>query len=219
MDPLHQLIAAVKLPDPAAVGKLLREHPGLVNARDETGDSILLMSLYGNHPEVRDLILAAGPEISIFEAAALGDLGRLRSRLAGFPELAHAFSHDGFTALHLAAFFGHEECARALLDADADPNAVSRNQTYARLSTPLHSAAASGRVNVVRLLLDRGSAVDARQEGGFTALHAAASAGDADLAVTLLRSGADPGLRADDHRTALDIAREKGHAAVERLLT
>lgn len=36
MDPLHQIIAAVKSPDPAAVRDPLRKNPDLVNARDQT---------------------------------------------------------------------------------------------------------------------------------------------------------------------------------------
>ncbi len=218
MDPLRQIVAAVKSPNPAEVRELLRNHPELVNARDETGDSILLMSIYRILPEIRGIILEHHPDINLFEAAALGDTAAVRERLSGFPELVHAFSHDGFTALHLAVFFGKEDTAVALLDAGAAVNAVSRNQTFARLVTPIHSAVAGGWLSIVRFLLSRGADVNARQSGGDTPLHAAAFAGNADMVRELLRHGGDPLLRSDDHRTAADLAHDRGFQEIARLL-
>jgi len=212
------LITAVKSADPGAVRKLLDERPDLVNARDETGDSILLMTLYGRMPEIRDIILAHRPELSIFEAAALGDTGAVQDRLAGYPELVHAFSHDGFTALHLAAFFGHPETAAALIDAGADINAPSTNQTISLRATPLHSAIAARHAEIARLLIARGADPNARQDGGITPLHAAAAAGEDALVRDLLARGADPHARTDDHRTAADFARLCGHPGTEHLL-
>ena len=48
------------------------------------------------------------------KAAALREDGRLAELLAGDPGLARAWSADGFTALHYAAFFGGEAVARLL---------------------------------------------------------------------------------------------------------
>jgi ankyrin repeat protein len=219
MDTLHKLIAAVKSSDRDAVRALLGEHPDLAGARDETGDSILLMSLYGRMPEIRDIILAHHPEVSIFEAAALGDTAAVSDRLSRFPELVRAFSHDGFTALHLAAFFGHEATAAALIDGGADPNAASTNQTISHRATPLHSAIAARHPGVAALLLSRGADPNARQEGGITPLHAAAAAGEEALVRELLARGADPHARTDDHRTPADFARICSHPGTERLLS
>lgn len=218
MDTLHKIVAAVKSSDAGAVRALLAEDPGLVNARDETGDSILLMSLYGRKPEIRDIILSHRPEVSVFEAAALGDTAAVRDRLSRFPELVHAFSHDGFTALHLAAFFGNEATAAALLDAGADVNAASTNRTISFHATPLHSAIASRQAGVAALLLSRGADPNARQEGGITPLHAAAAAGEDAVVKDLLARGADGRARTDDNRTAADFARLCGHPGTERLL-
>lgn len=218
MDTRHRLIAAVKTSDPDAVRALLGERPDLAGVRDETGDSLLLMSLYGGKPEIRDIILAHRPELSIFEAAALGDGAAVTERLARFPELVHAFSHDGFTALHLAAFFGHEATAAALIDAGADVNAASTNQTISHGATPLHSAIAARHPALAELLLSRGADPNARQDGGITPLHAAAAAGDDALVRSLLDRGADRHARTDDHRTAADFARICSHPETERLL-
>src|SRR5437588_647580 len=81
-------------------------------------------------------ILARGPAIDIFETAALpGQAERGAALLAAGPALARAYSGDGFTPLHLAAFFGHEAMAHLLLARGADANAVSRNPMALR---PLH---------------------------------------------------------------------------------
>ena len=81
---------------------------------------------------------------------------------------------DGFTALHLAAFFGGAAVARRLLDAGADPDAVARNPMAVR---PLHSAVAGGQVEVALALIAAGADVGARQRHGWTPLHGAAQAG------------------------------------------
>ena len=85
-------------------------------------------------------MLAVDPDLDVFEATALGYLDRLRERLDEDPSRAMAFSPDGFTALHFAAFFGKAEVARALLEAGAAVGVYSENDTPRQ---PLHSA--SGR--------------------------------------------------------------------------
>ena len=62
----------------------------------------------------------------MFEAAALGYADRLAEELETGGR-AQAVSADGFTALHLAAYFGKAEAARRLLDAGAEVDAVSQN--------------------------------------------------------------------------------------------
>jgi ankyrin repeat protein len=167
------------------------------NSRDAQGLSAALHALYrGETAEAKSLL---PDEPNVFEAAAFGRLERLAELLASDPGLARAFSGDGFTALHLAAFFGHAEAVRLLLDGGADPNAVATSAQIGPVR-PLHSAAATGRLECARLLLAHGADVNARQGGGFTALHAAAASSDAELARLLLAAGADATARADDGR-------------------
>jgi ankyrin repeat protein len=130
--------------------------------------------------------------------------------LDGDPARARAWSGDGFTALHFAAFFGGAPAALLLLDAGADPDAAARNPMRV---APIHSAAA-GRTAVVPLLIERGADVNARQQGGWTALHEAAHRGDLELTEALLAAGADPRLANDEGITAAQLARDAGHAAL-----
>jgi hypothetical protein len=104
------LIAAITSEDLPA---LLREHPELAAARDEKGVSALLLSLYHRRPDARDALLAAGAPVGPLEAAALGDVAALEGA-----DLS-VRGGDGFTPLHLAAFFGGVEAVEAILAAGA----------------------------------------------------------------------------------------------------
>ncbi len=151
--------------------------------------SPLLQALYEGKDDEVAARLAKAPDLDLFEAAASGRTERLRELLDANAELAQARSPDGFTALHLAAFFAHPEAARLLLERGADPDAVAENRMCV---TPLHSAAAARNVETARDLLDRGADPNARQEGGFVALDAALQNRDDELRALLLARGADP---------------------------
>lgn len=160
-------------------------------------------------------IVDADPTLAIFAAAMQGDAARLDELLAGNRSLISAVSPDGWTPLHLAAFFGRLDATRALLNKGASPSARSTNPMN---NLPLHAAVAGRHTNVARLLLDHGAPVDARQHGGWTALHAAALHGDCELAEILIGAGAQAGARADNNQCALDLALTKGQQAMVELL-
>jgi ankyrin repeat protein len=203
------LIAAVIAGDPTRVAEIVAADPGLAEARDGAGVSALLLARYRHDRPVLDALLAADPEMDIFDAAALGHLDRLRDRLEQGPGRVTAFSADGFTALHLAAFFGKSEAVRTLLDAGAPVDIRGRNTLANR---PLHAAAAGRNVEACRMLLAAGAEVDVAEHGGLTPLHLAAQEGDVEMTELFLSAGADPSVRADDGRTPIDLAEAAGHA-------
>ena len=127
--------------------------------------------------------------------------------LDGEAELVTSWSNDGFTALHLAAFFGQEEAAELLVARGAEVNVVARNPTI--VVTPLHSAAAGSHAGIVKLLLEHGADPNAAQDGGFTPLHSAAGNDDRDSAEALLEAGADPSLANDEGKLPADLAGEQ----------
>jgi uncharacterized protein len=172
------------------------------------------------NPELVRLLLDRGARPTFFEACALGLEAEVRRRLEKNSEIVREWAHDGWTALHLAVFFGHPETAKALLDAEADVLAVSRNE---EANLPINAAAAGPRADrrpdIVRLLIARGSPVDGRgSPRGHTPLHEAAHNGDIALIRLLLESGADPSLPTGDGQTALDLAGQRGRDDVVRLL-
>lgn len=130
-------------------------------------------------------------EPNVFEAAAFGLEPRLRAVLDTDATLATAFSGDGFTALHLAAFMGHPGAVRLLLERGADPHVVATSPEIGPVQ-PLHSAAATGQVACARLLLEAGADPNARQGGGFVPLDAALQSGNEELERLLRAAGAQP---------------------------
>ena len=171
--------------------------------------SELIAAVYSGDQARVDELLADDPELDVFEASALGRVQRLEELLDADPGLVAAWADDGFTPLHLAAFFRHPDAARLLVERGALVDVVARNKELE--VTPLQSAAASREEETAALLLERGADPNVQQRGGFTALHAAAQNGDEPLAELLLVHGADRALTADDGRTAADFARDAGH--------
>lgn len=156
-------------------------------------------------------LVAADPSLAIFAAAIQGDVSALETLLAGNRSLLTEQSSDGWTPLHLAAFFGKTDAARLLLNKGAEVNARSTNSMA---NTPLHAAAAGRSTEVAKLLIDHGASVNARQHGGWTPLHAAAQNGDLELAKRLVDGGADIAARADNNQSALDLALTKAQQAM-----
>lgn len=134
-------------------------------------------------------LLAAGPpESPVADAAMRGDRDAVL-RLIHQGADVNTAQGDGMTALHWAAERGDAELTRALLQAGAEAEAVTRIGQY----TPLHIAAARGATEVALTLLEEGAAVGARAvPSGATPLHLAAGSGDAALVRALLQRNADP---------------------------
>lgn len=220
MSGIADLLGAIRRGDAKSVGDLLAAEPALASARDERGNSPLLIATYaGKHDLVR-LLLERGARASFFEACALGLVADVHRYLRESPAMVGQWSHDGWPPLHLASYFGHPETVEALLDAGADVWAVSRN---AEGNLAINAAAAGPRADrrpdIARLLIARGSPVDGRgSPAGHTPLHEAAFNGDLALARLLLERGADRSLQTPEGETPLDIAAKHNRADVVRLL-
>jgi uncharacterized protein len=209
------LIEAINAGDAERVGAILADDPALVAARDDEGVSALMLARYRFDRAVTDVLLAADPELDVFEAATLGYLDRLRERLEADPGAASAFSPDGFTALHFAAFFGKAEAARVLLEHGASVDIYTRNPFA---NQPLHAAAAGRHLEVSRVLIAGGADVNATQHGGYTPLHEAAQHGDVEMTELFLSAGADPAASTEAGQTAADLATAAGHGDLARRL-
>ncbi|MGY3229012.1 ankyrin repeat protein [Luteibacter sp. HA06] len=107
-----------------------------------------------------------------------------------------------------------ERLTLAMLEAGADPFGAD-----ARGRTPVHMAAATGRVALLGALLARGMDPNVRDAGGRTPLHAALEQGGESLPLVrlLVASGADP--EAADVNGETPYGLGIGHGDVERWLS
>ncbi len=210
------MFAAIDAGDAEAIRTLISARADVVDAqRPEDGLSAVLYAMYQAKWELVDLIAPFHPGLDVFESAALGRAPRVRHLTTTNPHLLRNHSADGWTALHLAAFFGQIEAVRVLLEKGADANARSENHLT---NGPLHAAAAGKHFLVCELLIANGADVNAQQHGGFTPLMAAAEHADRGLVELFLRRGALKTIRNGEDRTAADIAASGGHGELAQLL-
>jgi ankyrin repeat protein len=173
--------------------------------------SQLMLAQYRGDDETVARLLAAGHELDVHEAAAVGDAARLRALLDDDAALVRAWSADGAQPLPFAAFFGRVEACRLLLDRGAEAKVHARGFNGV---APINAAAANNMkpndvcTEIVRVLLDHGADASATQGGGATALHTAAFTRNAELAHLLVAAGADPDARTDDGGTPRAMAPE-----------
>jgi ankyrin repeat protein len=103
-----------------------------------------------------------------------------------------------------------EQMAQLLLEGGADPDLVDSDG-----STPLMAAALHGRLGVLRLLLERGAALDTilgHHDYGWTAFHAACFKNQPDCVEALVLAGCDISVKCLDGRTGWQIAEAAGLA-------
>jgi cytohesin len=98
----------------------------------------------------------------------------------------------------MAAYRGHIEIVRALIDAGADVNKVRDNGM-----TPLFAAAYKGHGDIVRALIDAGADVNKARDDGATPLFAAAQQGHVEIVRALIDAGADVNKARDVGETLL----------------
>lgn len=188
---------------------------------------------------------------SLGEAAANGDIKQVRKLLDGGANINYMRPNDGTgwycgedfcedsdekveqyfqydrdngTALMRAAYNGHLEVVKLLLDKGAKVNI--QNEAG---STSLMKAAYNGHFEIVKLLIDKGASVNLKEKHGSTALIKSVARGHTKIVKLLLNKGADTSA-ADTYDcednvcyhapegTALDAAVSNGHIDIVQLL-
>lgn len=158
--------------------------PTAANERTE-----LLRLAFGERPEIRQILEDAGIAVKSLASAVppltafpvIGNSDLVRELLAMG---VSANPRGRFPALASAAFEGQIESVRLLLERGAEANARGQHEV-----TPLMMAAAATRPDpaIVRLLIDNGANLAARDSAGRTALDWALLHGETEI-VRLLRT-------------------------------
>lgn len=184
------------------------------------GKTPLLVAAHLGHLEMLHLLLSYGADLhalSDTEESALhcaswkgsSEMVEVILSLGVDPNLREAETY--YTALHIAAHYGHFEVADVLLEwsANLQENGV----------TPLHLASYNGHTAIAALLLDHGADIDYAGSDGDTPLHWAASNGQLEVIQLLFTRGADSKVTNAQHATPLHKAASYGHLeSAEKLL-
>jgi ankyrin repeat protein len=183
------------------IARALLDARARVDVEDSNGITPLDIALSRRNTDLANLLIQAGarvrltsptsenPEDRIFDLAIEGNADELRALLAGGggadPNRSKELAEIGrVTALHLAAELGREEVVAALLDAGADADPRTAEDT-----TPLHQAAMNGHREVVEMLLGAGADVNARDVRGATPLGFALHRNKMDVAEVISEAG------------------------------
>ena len=213
-----KFLDAARAGDEAALGAILAAEPALLNHRNELGQSAVMLALYHRKPAAVQFLLARGPELTLHEACATGQLERVQALLETPSQRGRwmdQHSGDGFTPLALACFFGQEPVASWLVNHGANVSLAANNPMHV---APIHAATAGRHFGILKLLVEAGANVNARQQQGFTPLHAAAQHGDEPALRLLLQHGADRAAMASNNQTPLDLALQNGHGGAAVIL-
>jgi ankyrin repeat protein len=212
----EELLAAVQKDDADHVRAVLDRNPLIGRMRTPNG-TLVLTAVYHGASNALQVLLERTPEdaLGLHEAAATGNARRLKTILGQSRTRVNAPNPEGFTPLGLAAFFGHLDALKVLLENGADVNATSPSRFA---NTALDAAVAGDHPDVVKALLAARGNPNVRSEANFTPLHKAAEHGNLEIVRMLLDSGADPKATRDGGLKPIDDAREKGHADVVALL-
>ena len=212
---------AARSGDAEKVKHLPEQHPRLLAARDPLGNTALILAVNSGNNEIAELLLGAGVQPDIYEAASIGRTDLVARVLNDDPKLLDSHSPEGFTALALAAHFGHLETLKYLISRGGNVSAVS---VHAMQVTPLHAALFGRRVEAARVLIEAGADVTPKRGGtggpraGWTALHYCAGLGFAELIELLMERGADVNAVDDEGKTPLEVAIDSDQKEIASLL-
>ena len=210
------LLAAVKKNDGERVRSILDRDPLILRMRTPNGTLVLTAAYYGARDALALLLeRTAEDALNTYEAATTGNARRLKTILGQSRARVNEANEEGFTPLGLAAFFGHVEAVKVLLENGADVNQRPPSRFQ---NTAVDAAVAGDHTDVVRVLLAAGGDANVRSEANYTSLHKAAAHGNLEIARLLIDHGADPKATRDGGNTPLDDAREGGHEAIVALL-
>jgi ankyrin repeat protein len=105
---------------------------------------------------------------AFLKAAKSGDLEQLKTLAAQDSSVIEARDLDGSSALHCAAWKGHQLAVGYLIELGCDPNLHNLNDHWG--TTPLHAAAHGNHPTIVRLLIESGAKLNEPDMNGKTPL-------------------------------------------------
>lgn len=212
---IDRLKTLIKNKEADKIVALITEHPEVLDEKDESGSSGLLIIAYSGIEEAFSKAKKLKKSFTFYEAIVCGEVENVTDSLAKDKTYTNRYSNDGFPPLSLAAFFNQTGIAKLLLENGADPNLQATNPSKVNA---LHSAVAKENYKLCKLLIGYGVNVNATQMQNVTALHSAAHKGNLKIVKLLVEAGAETNYKMDNGDTAINIAERDGHQEVKGYL-
>ena len=213
---------AVLADDQTRASYLLQKKHADINGLDMQGETPLQNAIVQRAPEMVKFLVEHGADVNardrdgwtpIMTAGYCDDAATVKL-LSAHGADPNVISNQKLTALGVAAQYGRDKSALALVEAGADPGRPIGEGGY----TPLMLASANDAQGLAQALIRKGADVNARNGGGVTALMMAAANNRVDMVNLLVKAGANVKAQTDRGDTALSIARAKGHQKVVDVL-
>ncbi len=196
--------------------RLLVTHGAEINLRNVEGSTALYVAVEQNRLRAAATLIELGADINLpgragvtplAAAAYNGDLKLVDLLLAHGAEASRR-DVSGKAPILYAAARGFAPVVTRLLATGIDVNAVYGNKLTLLMWAAGHAndVPVEDGVQLVGLLLDKGAAIDAKDDRGRTALMTAAGLGHEDVVDLLLRRGAGAALQDNAGKTAADLA-------------
>ncbi|XP_073234224.1 ankyrin repeat domain-containing protein 27-like isoform X1 [Porites lutea] len=157
-----------------------RHDPSAVTvfSRDDLGRTVLHVASEYGHSNLIYKLIKRGAVVNAMDYHGTTALHLACQRGHGSAALVlmhykadvNAPDNDGNTPLHLCTANGHEKCTRALVFLDTQVKVLKVNAANEHGDTPLHLASRWGYAEIVRLLLEKGASLEARNKDKATPL-------------------------------------------------
>jgi len=181
LSPLHAAVTAECIP---LIKRFVEYKPSTLNYSTPSVGTPLHLACAGSCVPAVQTLLELGADVSIplsdsgrtavHSAVESGNIAILKALLEGIrdqTEVLDIADSNGMTALNMASYCGYTEMVKELLDAGASIDKGTTDDN----TTSLCLACQEGKLDTIKLLIERGANVNHKTDLGSTPLHSAAA--------------------------------------------
>jgi len=211
--------ARVEYPDMPPADESLADSSGELTrlARRDQRQRAAAVKRWTAKPLTEKQELDLSRQMELFQAVGDDELETLRQLLDGGADPNWVAVGRGHTPLYNAYFVDSVAAVRLLIQYGADPNLKFEYHSPmdGRVETDLVALMFAGSLDVAKVLMDAGAAVNVRDGDGVTPLMRAARRGAPDVVRMFLQAGASAESRSNSGQSASDLAADKSEFFVE----